>query len=225
MKKRQQELIDYYEERASHYDEVYSGKSPDVPEPHVYIRDVERISDICTRFGRGHLIDIGCGTCYWLPHYAKNCREVTLVDESRNMLLACQKRTNELPSDIDIHFIKGNFFHLRFLSKIFDTALIAFLISHLIEEDEQLFFKKIAEILKPKADILWIDGSWSSVRRKYREKEGLQQRTLTDGQSFTIFKRYFGEQDIKVISRRYSLLLRSLYMGDVFFAAHLALRH
>lgn len=220
---RPHELADYYEERAPEYDELYAGHGPGIGEPQAYIKDVQEISAICRAFGRGHLIDIGCGTGYWLQYYATNCKEITLVDQSRNMLVQCQKRTKELPPDIIVHFIKGDIFHIRFLSRIFDTALLGFLISHLTEADEQILFTKINGILRPKAEILWIDGYWSALRQKNREKEGSQTRTLNDGRSFTIFKRYFNDQDIKTIIEKYSLVLHALYVGEVFFAAHCAM--
>lgn len=223
MKDSHDEFMRYYDERAPEYDEIYSGKGPSIPETQAYKKDVEEISAICRGFGRGHLIDIGCGTGYWLQYYARNCSEISLVDQSRNMLVQCKKRTNALPSDIGVNFIKGDFLHLRFLGRIFDTALIGFFISHLTDEDEQILFNKMKGVLRPKADILWIDGSWSSLRKKYREKEGYQKRTLNDGRSFSVFKRYFDEHNIRAILKKYSMLLYSLYMGDVFFVAHCAL--
>jgi len=171
------------------------------------------------------IIDIGCGTGFWMPYYAKNCSEITLVDQSRSMLVQCQKRVNELESDVRIHLLKGNFFEIRFFSKIFDTTLIAFLISHLDEEHEQLFFKKLKRILKPRAEMLWIDGSWSRKRARYRQKEGFQERLLNDGSEFSIFKRYFEKSDVHNLLKRYSLALHSLYMGDIFFAAHAISKH
>lgn len=215
----------YYDARAPEYDEVYLGKSPGIPEPETYGRDVRAIRTVCAAFGFGHLIDIGCGTGYWFPYYGKNCSEVTLIDQSRSMLVESQKKVNEQLTDVDVHFIRGNFLDVRFFSKIFDSALVAFMISHLTEEDEYVFFKKLMEILKPKSEMLWIDGSWSSVRKKYRGKRGLQARTLNNGRSFTIYKQYFDENDINAVIKKYSLTLRSLYMGDVFFAARTVLRH
>jgi len=225
MKDSQEELMKYYEERAPEYDEVYLGKSPGIPEPEAYARDVKEIKTICRGFGRGHLIDIGCGTGFWMPYYAKNCVEITLVDQSRNMLVQCQKKVNELAIDVDVHLLKGNFFDVRFFSKIFDTTLIAFFISHMNEEKEQVFFKKLRKILKPKAEMLWIDGSWSKKRAMHRQREGYQERILNDGRKFSIFKKYFEKNDVTRTLKKYSFVLRSLYMGDVFFAAHCALRY
>jgi ubiquinone/menaquinone biosynthesis C-methylase UbiE len=218
------ELLEYYDERAPEYDEIYLGKPPGMPEPQVYHKDVTAIKAICSGFGHGHLIDIGCGTGFWLPCYAKNCTKITLVDQSRRMLVECQKRIQGLDAGVDVHFVKGNFFELRFFAKIYDAVVIAFMISHLDDENGVIFWKKLKKILKPKAEMLWIDGSWSETRRRHRAKEGFQKRTLNDGRSFTIFKRYFNENDVKAILSKYSFTLNSLYMGEVFFAARITMR-
>ena len=225
MKDSHEELTKYYDERAPEYDEVYLGKSPGIPEPEAYARDVKEIKKICRGFGSGHLIDIGCGTGFWMPCYAKNCTEITLVDQSRSMLVQCQKKVDELDSDICINLIKGDFFDIRFLSKIYNTTLTAFLISHLDEEHTHIFFRKIKSILKPRAEMLWIDGSWSRKRARYREKEGFQERALNDGRRFSIFKKYFEKEEVYNLLKKYNLDLCSLYMGDVFFTAHAIVKH
>ena len=211
-------MFEYYDERASEYDEIYKGGLPGMPEADLYRQDVEEIKAVCAGFGKGHLIDIGCGTAYWLPYYANNCSEITFVDQSRRMLAGCQKRAASLKLDREIHFIKSDFFEVRFLTKIFDSAVVAFLLSHLTVEKTKLFFGRLRRILRPRASILWIDGSWSSIRRKYRDKSGLQERKLKSGRAFTIFKRYFDERDIELFLQEYSLNREAFYFGEIFFA-------
>ena len=215
----------YYEARAPEYDDVYEGGGPAIPEPDAFRRDVAAVRDACAGFGRGHLIDIGCGTGYWFPHYAHNCTAITLIDQSRAMLLECRSRVAGHPVRAEVHFIMGDFFDVRFLSRVYDAALVSFLISHLGPEREEIFFSKLAGIMKPGAEVLWVDGAWSRLRARYRVKSGRQSRTLRDGRSFDIYKRYFEETDIRELIRKYRMTLRSLYMGDVFFAARVALAH
>lgn len=217
-------MFEYYDERASEYDEIYQGGIPGIPESEMYRRDVETIKTICTDFGEGHLIDIGCGTGYWVPYYAKNCREMTLVDQSRRMLAETQKRISDLQLQNDVHYVKGDFLSVRFLSRVFDSAVVAFLVSHLREDNTTVFFDKLRKILRPKACVLWIDGSWSDIRKKYRNKEGVQERKIKDGQTFKIFKRYFDEHDIELFLEQHSLTKKSIYFGDVFFAVNAYLR-
>jgi len=216
--------MQYYDERAPEYDEVYFGKGPGIPEPKSYGKDVKAITGICADFGHGHLVDIGCGTGFWLPYYINNCKDVTLIDQSQKMLVECQKRVKQLDTIANIRFMKGDFFRLRFFMESFDAALVAFFISHLSDE-EGLFFNKLKRLLTPGAEILWIDGSWSPIRKQYREREGIQTRKLRSGREFQIFKKYYEANDVKMLLKRYSFKLCSLYMGDVFFAARTELSY
>jgi ubiquinone/menaquinone biosynthesis C-methylase UbiE len=218
-----EEIFGYYDERASEYDEIYEGETPGIPEADLYRKDVEKIKSICAGFGKGHLIDVACGTAYWLPYYAGNCGEITLVDQSRRMLAECQKRANTLNLDKEIHYIKSDFFEVRFFSRIFDSAVVAFLMSHLTEETSGFLIDKLRRILTPRASVLWIDGSWSPIRKKYREKSGLQERKLKNGRVFKIFKRYFDEHDIESFLQENSLAKKAFYFGDVFFAVDMVL--
>jgi len=61
------EMMSYYDERAREYDEIYLGKGPaSIPDPIAYKNEVTKISRIVSTFGRGHLIDVGCGTGFCL---------------------------------------------------------------------------------------------------------------------------------------------------------------
>lgn len=218
-------MFDYYDERAPEYDEIYEGGLPGIPEAETYKKDVDNIKAICADFGNGHLIDIACGTAYWLPYYAKNCSEITLVDQSRRMLAESRQRVSDLKLEKHVHYIKGDFFKVRFLSRNFDSAVVAFLLSHLTEETAKAFIEKLRRILNPGASILWIDGSWSPTRKKHRNKSGPQERKLSSGQSFTIFKRYFDEDDIGSFLEDNDLIRKVVYFGGVFFAVNATLTH
>lgn len=221
------ELINYYDERAKEYDEVYMCKFPFITESDPYKKeaeelnkkDVKEIIKITSKFGRGDLIDIGCGTGFWLPYYEKNCDAITLVDDSENMFSECRKRVTDLGVWSKCHFIKGDFFTLNFENQIFDSAIAGFFISHLEVESERNFFNRLKNILRPKAEFLFIDSVWSKWRSQYREKEGLHERTLNDGRKFTIYKRYFDRSDVERMFKNYLFNIDSFYIGDAFLVA------
>ena len=43
---------EYYNHRASEYDEIYEGKYPAIPEPSLYKNDVKRLKEMIMNFGR-----------------------------------------------------------------------------------------------------------------------------------------------------------------------------
>ncbi|UCG91785.1 MAG: class I SAM-dependent methyltransferase [candidate division WOR-3 bacterium] len=213
------DMSSYYEARAQEYDEFYIGKSPAIPRPESYTRDVEKIGEMVKSFGRGHVIDIACGTGFWLRYYARNCSRITLFDYSEKMLAVCKKRVDDLCLEDKCSFVRGDFFEYTFGERSFDSTLVGFFICHLSPQQEERFFLKVNKFLRPHGQFMIIDSCWSHERAHYRNKEGIQERTLNDGRTFTIYKRYFDESDIKEIFNKYALKLEALYMGNVFFGA------
>lgn len=212
-------MVSYYEARAREYDEFYTGKSPAIPRPESYTRDVEKIGEMVKSFGTGHVIDIACGTGFWLHYYAQNCSRITLFDCSEKMLVVCKKRVRDLCLQDKCSFIRGDFFECTFEEHSFDSALVGFFICHLSPPQEERFFLKVNKFMKPHGQFMIIDSCWSHERAQYRSKEGIQERRLNDGRTFTIYKRYFNESDIKEMFHRYGLKLETLYMGNVFLGA------
>jgi ubiquinone/menaquinone biosynthesis C-methylase UbiE len=213
-----QDMISYYDERAGEYDKIYIGEGPAIPEPDVYKNDVKKISDMASIFGKGHLIDIGCGTGFWLPYYERNCSRITLIDQSERMFSECEKRIDRLGLKHKCHFVQGDFFEITLRNSWFDSAVVGFFISHLSLELEEAFFVKLEKILKPNARLMVIDSAWSRKRKQYRKKEGIQKRVLNDGRIFTIYKRYFDKFDIDEMFKKYLFKFESSYIGDVFLA-------
>jgi len=214
-----QGMITYYEERAGEYDEFYSGKSPGIPRPDAYKKDLAKITKIVSRFGKGHLIDIGCGTGFWLAHYGPNCSGITLIDKSEKMLSECKKRAQEIGLIDKCCFLHADFLEIDFKESRFDGALFGFLISHFINRLERSFFVKLKRILRPGSELMLIDSAWTETRRPHRNKQGLQKRVLNDGREFTIYKKYLDGNDVKKLFKGNDLKLQSLYLGGVFLAA------
>ncbi len=212
------EMMSYYDERAEEYDEIYKGEGPAIPDSFAYKKDVAEIKRMVSGFGKGHLIDIGCGTGFWLPYYQRNCSQITLIDQSEKMFSECKRKVDKLGLKHKCHFVQGNFLEICLENNTFDSAFLGFFISHLCKEVEQVFFLILKKILKPDAQIMLIDSTWSKKRQKYRKKESMQERVLNDGRRFTVYKRYFDKSAIEEMFEKYLFKIESSYTGDVFLA-------
>ncbi len=212
------ELVTYYNERAHEYDMVYRGRHPAIDKPDLYVADVDKITRLVSRFGSGDIIDIGCGTGYWLPHYHHNASHITLVDASENMLAVCKQRAAALKCEDMCDFIQADFFTMSLERDDFNSAVIGFMLSHIPQHDVQVFFRRLKTILQKRSEVLIIDSVWGPLRQLQRKKEGMQERTLNDGRVFSIYKRYFTPDELCGILEQQGIVVTSSYVGDVFMA-------
>ena len=215
-----QSMFEYYGERASEYDNIYHGAGPaSISDPQAYQAEVSILSEIVKRTCSGNLIDIACGTAFWLPHYAKNCSHVTLFDQSKEMLGTAKKRAVSIGVTDRTTLISGDALTFNFENEKFDSVLVAFLISHFTLEQETHFFKKIRKIVKSGGTILVLDSVWNDERALARKKEGKQKRILADGRAFEIYKKYFDENDFVTMGKTHELNFKIEHFGKVFLAA------
>jgi ubiquinone/menaquinone biosynthesis C-methylase UbiE len=209
----------YYDERAEEYDEIYLGKGHTTIDADVYEEDVAKACEVVSRFVKGHLIDIACGAGFWLPNYARNCSQITFLDQSERMLSKCKERVEQLGLTAISNFVQGDFLYVNLETSQYDCALVGFFLSHLTFEQENAFFGRLEEVLRPNPQLMLIDSAWNHRRQQHREKEGTQERVLNDGRTFRIYKRYFEESDVEEMFKRYGFEAVSYYVGDALIAA------
>ena len=216
----EQEMLAYYEERAEEYDELYTGQMPAIKaNSELYVKETGEISKIAENFGKGHLIDIACGTGFWALRYAKNCDRLTFVDQSNSVLDICKDRINQLGFHDKADFVQTNIFDITLKANEYDCCFLGFLLSHFNSELEEEFFNKLSGALKPSAQIMVVDSIWGRLRKEGRRKEGEQKRILNDGRSFMIYKKYFEPSEVEALCTKYRFELEQLYTGEVFIAA------
>jgi ubiquinone/menaquinone biosynthesis C-methylase UbiE len=215
-----QAIFTYYNERAPEYEEAYKlgTGTASITDPTVFTTEIATLAGVVGDFGNGHLIDLACGTGYWLRHYFVNCSRVTLFDQSENMLAECRRKVAEVGLANRCTLIRGDVFDFDFAPGAYDCALIGFLLSHLSESDEAVLFERVRRMLRPSGRFLILDSAWTGLRAKFNRKEERQERRLNDGTRFEIYKRYLDREDVTRWEQTHHLTARVEHFGNAFCA-------
>ena len=215
-----QSMLRYYDERASEYEEAYvrGTGTASIPDPDVFRREASLLTGVVERFARGRIIDLACGTGYWLPHYAGHCSSITLLDQSGRMLDECRTKAGALGIADRCKVVQADVFEHEFLERAYDCALVGFLLSHLTEDQERFVFEKLGRLLDVSGRFLILDSAWSPERARFNEKIELQERRLNDGTRFNIYKRYIDRQDIDGWATKSGVPLTIEHFGTAFVA-------
>lgn len=213
-------MLDYYNERAPEYEEAYTNGTgtASLSDPEVFRAEARQLAAIVRSFCSDRLIDLACGTGYWLPFYADRCSQVTLFDQSEKMLDECRKKVDRLGLVERCVLLRGDFFEYDFASATHDRALVGFFLSHLEESQEPLLFGTLRRMLGSSGQFLILDSAWSNERARVNKKVERQERRLNDGTRFEIYKRYSDRSDVLGWAGKYGATLRIEYFGAAFFA-------
>ena len=188
-------------------------------DPSIFTTEATLLANIVHEFVRGRLIDLACGTAYWLPQYASACSRITLFDQSEKMLEESRSKVEQLGVGDRCSFVQGDFFAHEFGRDEYDCALVGFFLSHLTEAQEGLLFAALKRMLDPSSGrFLILDSAWSAERARFNAKSERQKRRLNDGTPFEIYKRYTDRQDISGWERKYDVTISIEYVGTAFFA-------
>jgi ubiquinone/menaquinone biosynthesis C-methylase UbiE len=213
-------MLQYYDERAPEYEEAYvlgTGTSS-IADPTVFRVEATILGDVVEQISTGRLVDLACGTAFWLPRYAARCSAITLFDQSDRMLAECRKKTVQLGIADKCSIVRGDFFEDRPLLGQFDSALIGFFLSHLTDEQEPVLFNALRQMLGTSGCFLILDSAWSPERARFNAKIERQARKLNNGASFEIYKRYYDQQDVEGWGRKYGLTTAIEHFGAAFLA-------
>lgn len=214
-------MFAYYSERAAEFDEVYLGRgAASLSDPTAYREETAILGEFVRRRCSGRLIDVACGTAFWLPFYAGNCEHITLLDQSQPMLKQAEERVASLAVADRTTILRRDVFAHDYGEAQFDTALVAFLLSHFTKTEENRFFEMLIPAMKMTGRILILDSVWSSARAETQRKESWQTRNLTHSRrGFKVYKRYFDKSDLSLLAEDQGLRLEIEHFGKVFFAA------
>jgi demethylmenaquinone methyltransferase/2-methoxy-6-polyprenyl-1,4-benzoquinol methylase len=215
-----QSMHRYYDERASEYEEAYvlGTGTASIPDPDVFRREASLLTGLAARLVRGRIIDLACGTGYWLPHYAAQCSSITLFDQSARMLDGCRTKVASLGIADRTAIVQGDVFGYAFGEHVYDTALVGFLISHLSEDEERRLFELLHRMLDSSGRFVIFDSAYSPERARFNAKVERQERRLNDGARFEVYKRYCDRQDVARWADSYGADLAIEHYGTAFVA-------
>ena len=220
-------MLAYYDERAPEYEEAYTlgTGTASIQNPEVFKAEARVLGGIVRRFARGRIMDLACGTAFWLPEYAPNCSHITLLDQSDSMLMEARGKVNRLGLADRCVFVRGDLFDHAFEQDAYDTVLVGFLLSHLTEAHEHVLFEALRMMLGTAGRFLILDSAWSPDRAAVNQKVEHQPRRLNDGTTFEIYKRYCDRDDIARWAAQYSVELHVEHFGAAFYAVSGAFAH
>jgi ubiquinone/menaquinone biosynthesis C-methylase UbiE len=90
----------------------------------VFVTEAKLLAGIVREFADGRLIDLACGTGYWLPFYAERCSHITLFDQSEKMLAECRRKLDRLSLGDRSVVLQGDLFEYKFGFRRYDCALV-----------------------------------------------------------------------------------------------------
>lgn len=211
------EIFAYYDARADSYEDFYQGKGAAIaPLANEYPVDTAGVADLLSSFGRGDVIDLACGTGFWLSAYGSNCASVTLVDQSGPALARCRQRVDSLGLRTIATIIRGDIFEVLLPEASYDACILGFLLSHLTDLQIDALFERLRTILRPRSEIAVIDSGWTEARRPHCLRDSFERRPVPGGRSFTIRKKYYDRPELESILLQHGFMPRAEYTGDVF---------
>lgn len=213
-------MLAYYEERAPEYEEAYTlgTGTASIHDPEVFKAEAQALVQVVADIAHGRMMDLACGTAYWLPHYEANCSRITLFDQSAGMLAEARAKANRLGMIERCVFLRSDFFEQTFDENAYDTVLVGFFVSHLTEAQEPLLFDALRRMVDSSGRFLILDSAWSPERAKVNEKVERQTRRLNNGTAFEIYKRYCDSTDVERWARNHGVVFRIEHFGPAFCA-------
>jgi ubiquinone/menaquinone biosynthesis C-methylase UbiE len=214
-------MLEYYDVHANDYDRVYSGQfsGSELLGSDAYPEDTAALREVIQHSCSGTLLDVPCGTAFWLPTYALSVERAVLIDQSERMLAKARSRATALGVDARCTFVHGDVLSHTWQPDSFDTMLVGFFLSHTDDTDEKAFFGQIRRGLKRGGSVVILDSVWNAQRALSKPKEAVVRRSSTDGRRFDVYKRYFDASDIVQTTQRHGFRARVLYAGRAFIAA------
>jgi len=199
-----QRLVTYYSRRAPEYEQIY------------YRDDPERQAELAAESARlveltrgKEVLDLACGTGYWLERIASSAAGVIATDVAGPMLAQARRQNLVCPVD----FVRADLRWPPFAAGSFDVVSLGFWFSHHPKQDYGELFDGLTRLLRPSGRVWMIDNNPSAEGRTHDpvgfDGEGNKyiRRRLDNGEEHVILKNYFSEGDLRdIFSARFEIV-------------------
>ena len=196
----------YYEARSAEYDEWWErrGRYDLGPEGNARwreeIRAVEAVFDQAPL--GGHILEPAGGTGNWTLYLARRAERVTVLENSPAMIELNRSRMEKAGLARLVDYEQADIFSWTPRQK-YDAIFLAFWLSHIPSDLLDEFLLSMASALKPGGCLITLEGQRVGTLRARTPSQGtvciddeLEQRTLNDGRTFRIVKRYDDPEDL-----------------------------
>ncbi len=179
-------MADYYRRRAATYERIYHK-----PERQSDLRAME--AWIGPWFANRDVLEVACGTGWWTPHGARECRHWLATDLNPETLAIA--RNKPLPAGkVDFETVDAYSLAQRGGHR-FDAAFAGCWWSHIPLQQLSAWVDALHARLTPGARVLMLDnrfvpGNSTPISRRDGHGNGYQTRPLDDGSSHEVLKNY-----------------------------------
>src|SRR5918995_100886 len=169
--------MDYHEHMKQYYDRLaheYEQNEASREEP---AEDLPGLLHAISQLPPARVLDVACGTGFFTQHLG---REVTGLDQSEAMLEVARGRVPWAK------FVRGDAFRMPFAEDSFDRVFASFFYGLLPLEDRGRFLQEARRVGQ---ELILVEPTpeWTPSGRT----EGWEERGLSDGSRYKIYRRYF----------------------------------
>ncbi|MFI5005794.1 MAG: class I SAM-dependent methyltransferase [Solirubrobacterales bacterium] len=167
---------DYYDRRAAEYDDWYNGAGLFAARPRPgWDEELSALVRVVASLSPARVLDVACGTGYLTRHLQGT---VYGLDQSAAMLRAARAQA---PSAL---LVRGDALALPFPDRAFGRVVSAHFYGHLLPAERETF---VAEARAVGDELVVIDAG----PRGAPPRDEWQDRVLSDGSAYRVFKRFF----------------------------------
>lgn len=173
-------MREYYDRRAPEYDDWYRGVLYGETDAVSFRAELTELERVLASLPPVRTLDVACGTGFLTRHLRG---EIVGLDQSERMLdVARERAANAI-------YVLGDAFAPPFPDRSFERIFTGHFYGHL-EESDRLDF--LGEARRVAGQLVVADAA----RRPNHEPEEWQERVISDGSSWPVFKRFFRPEQL-----------------------------